>query len=125
MLQEGKAVASRSYTYSVSEMISDMLKSIKVQWSRANVDFKEPVILSDDALKKKLKLALETAQNIAVKKITKAAQIKPFEDKLDKLLDINRCRCDILLCKDLGCPDKCHRCKQFSRCGQCKKCKEC
>ena len=125
VLQEGKAVASRSYTYSVSEMISDMVKSIKVQWSRANIDFKEPVILPDAALRKKLMLAWETAQNIALKRITKAAQIKPFEDKLDKLLDITRCRCDILLCKDLGCPDKCHRCKKCSRCGQCKKCKEC
>ena len=125
VLQEGKAVANRSYTYSVSEMISDMVKSIRVQWSRANVDFKEPVILSDDAIKKKLKLAWETAQNISVKKISKAAQIKLFEDKLDKLLDITRCRCPILLCKDFGCPDKCSRCKQCGRCGQCKKCKEC
>ena len=125
VLQEGKAVASRSYTYSVSEMISDMVKSIKVQWSRANIDFKEPVILPDAALRKKLMLAWETAQNIALKRITKAAQIKPFEDKLDKLLDITRCRCDILLCTDFGCPDKCHRCKKCSRCGQCKKCKEC
>ena len=107
VLQEGKAVANRSYTYSVSEMISDMVKSIRVQWSRANVDFKEPVILSDDAIKKKLKLAWETAQNISVKKISKAAQIKLFEDKLDKLLDITRCRCPILLCKDFGCPEQC------------------
>ena len=125
ILQEDTSVSCRSYTYSMHELTSDMVKAVRDQWSRANVDFQPPVILSDDALKKKLKLAWETGQNIALKKITKAAQIKAFEDKLDRLLDITRCRCDILLCKEFGCPEKCPRCRQCGKFGQCKKCKEC
>ena len=104
ILQEDTSVSCRSYTYSMHELTSDMVKAVRDQWSRANVNFQPPVILSDDALKKKLKLAWETGQNI-----TKAAQIKAFKDKLDRLLDITRCRCDILLCKKFGCPEKCPR----------------
>lgn len=112
-------------TYPVNELSIEMAKAVMAQWQRANVGFQPPVVIAQDGLVKKIKLAWETASNIAWKRITKKAQIKTFEDKLDKLVDITKCRCDIISCEDFGCPESCRRCKDCGRCGACKKCKEC
>ena len=125
ILQEGTMKQGRSYTYGVGDVASDMTTILIAQWKRANADFKSPVVVSDEAIKLKLKLAWETAQQISVKKITKAVQIKAFEDKLDRLVDITKCHCDIILCENFNCIEQCRKCKTCKRCGTCKDCKDC
>ena len=126
VLQESShPTKTMSTTYPVNELSIEMAKAVVAQWQRANVGFQPPVVIAQDGLVKKIKLAWETANNIAWKRITKKAQIKTFEDKLDKLVDITKCRCDIISCEDFGCPESCRRCKDCGRCGACKKCKEC
>jgi hypothetical protein len=104
MLQEGNMRPGRSYSYQLQELVSDMTDALLAQWRRANIEFKPPVTITKYGIEKKLKLAWETAQKIASKHITKQNQIKAFEEKLDKLLDITKCKCVILLCQESGCP---------------------
>ena len=72
-----------------------MTNAVIAQWKKANVEFQPPVVIQEAAIKIILKTAWETAQKISLKKITKTGQNTVFEVKLDKLLDITKCRCDI------------------------------
>jgi hypothetical protein len=125
MLQEDTLKKGRSYSYPLTQLVQDMTTAVIDQYLRANKEFQPPVVVSERAIQIKLKTAWETAQKIAMKHLTKKSQIEAFEDKLDKLLDITKCRCSIKLCQDFGCPDKCSRCNKCDRCGTCKQCKEC
>ena len=125
MLQEDSSKKGRSYSYPMSELVQDMTTAVIEQFLRANKEFQPPVVVSERGIQIKLKTAWETAQKIAIKHFTKKSKIKAFEDKLDKLLDITKCRCSIKLCHDFGCPENCRRCSKCARCGTCKQCKEC
>ena len=43
------------------------------------------------------------AGDIAWKRVSKAKQIKTYEEKLDKLMDITKCRCEIITCMERQC----------------------
>ena len=108
----------------VKELSSKMAETVISQWLRANVEFSPPVVITAKQLEVKLKGFWETARDIAHKRITKKKQIESFEQKLDKILDITKCRCQILSCKDFDCKQNCRKCKNCNRCGECVKCLE-
>ena len=110
--------------YTVQELTVKMAQALTAQWKRANVAFHPPVTITDEAIKKKLNLAWETAMKIAKKKSNKV-QKETFESKLDKLVDITWCRCKITSCEELDCSKSCKKCSPCGRCGDCKKCKDC
>ena len=112
-------------SYTLSELARDMTAALMENWKRANAEFKFPVVISEKSIQDKLKLAWETVQKIVWKKITKKNQISTFEAKLDKLVDITKCKCQIQKCNIFGCPENCRKCSACGRCGQCRKCQEC
>ena len=79
--------------------------------------FKPPVVITEVTVVKKVKAAWETANKIVWKQITKKSQTQAFKNKLDKILDITKCRCTILACSQYGCAENCRRCKDCGRCG--------
>ena len=111
--------------YPVNSLVDDMATALTDQWHKANVDFKYPVVINDKSVKRKIKEAWSLATNIAWKRVTTKKQIETFESKLDKLLDITKCRCIIQCCEVFGCPTSCKSCKSCNRCGDCKLCTEC
>ena len=125
ILKEDTMRQGRSYSYPLTELVTDMTQAVITQYHRANQGFQPPVIISERAVCLKLKLAWETAQKIAKKHITKSSQIQAFESKLDRLLDILKCKCPIKLCQEFGCPEQCRRCRNCGQCGECKLCKDC
>ena len=90
-------------TYPLKYLARDMTEALLNVWHKANLQFCPPVVTAEDSIQKKLKLAWETLQNIAWKRVTKKSQIEAFEGKLDKLVDITKCRCEIVLCDSFGC----------------------
>ena len=57
---------------------------------------------STKCLKEKVQALWKTAQDVVRKRVKKAV-VSSFEAKLDKLLDITKCKCEIQTCKEIGC----------------------
>ena len=93
--------------YPVSELVIDMAKALSDQWLKANNSFVPPVVIGDLGIQKRLQTAWETLQKIVWKRKLKEAQVKEFEAKLDKLVDITKCKCEIETCESLNCPETC------------------
>ena len=127
LYQEEREIQEDTVKSSITlgELARDMTAALMENWKRANAEFKVPVVISEKAIQDKLKLAWETVQKIVWKKITKLTQISTFEAKLDKLVDITKCKCQIQPCQIFGCPEKYRKCSSCGRCGDCRKCKEC
>ena len=84
--------------YPVSELINDIYIQLHSQWMKANHLFEFPVIITEKAVKTKLKVLWSTATLIANKgKISKVKEIG-FEKKLDTLFDLLHCRCNYYSC---------------------------
>ena len=84
-------------------MARDIMISLLNQWSKANVQFMPPIIISEKAICDKIVRAWTTASKIALKKITKKVDVERFSRRLDKLFDLCRCQCPILTCTDIKC----------------------
>ena len=81
------------------------------QWSQSNALFMTPVVISQKTLSDKILTAWIKFRDISNRKETKEKIIKLWKGKLDKLLDITKCRCKILLCTDENSP-----CKELKKC---------
>ena len=81
------------------------------QWSQSNALFMTPVVISQKTLSDKILTAWIKFRDISNRKETKEKIIKLWEGKLDKLLDITKCRCKILLCTGENSP-----CKELKKC---------
>ena len=110
--------------YPVSELVIDMAKALSDQWLKANNSFVPPVVIGDLGIQKRLQTAWETLQKIVWKRKLKEAQVKEFEAKLDKLVDITKCKCEIETCESLNCPETCDKCKAVKTVisGMCQQC---
>ena len=83
--------------YSVNEMAREMLKILLHQWSKANAEFKYPVVLHEETIFLKLKKLWEDGVKVSQGRV-KLVEKQKFKDKLDKLLDLLSCKCSIQLC---------------------------
>ena len=103
--------------YTVKELIRDVAKGVNAMWIKANAEFVPPVVISTKGLEDRIEREWKMAGDIAWKRISKAKQIKTFEEKLDKLMDITKCRCEIITCMERQClgPVECW-CKDHITC---------
>ena len=110
--------------YPVSELVKDMSKALSEKWIKANSSFSPPVVVGELGIQKRLQTAWETLQKIVWNQKIKEAQVKDFEAKLDKLVNITKCKCEIKTCETLNCPENCAQCRavktvKSASCQQC------
>ena len=69
------------------------------------------MVVGELGIQKRLQTAWETLQKIVWKQKIKEAQVKDFEAKLDKLVNIAKCKCEIQTCETLKCSEHCDKCR--------------
>ena len=79
-------------------LMTQVADSILAQWRKSNVKFAPPVVISREALSKRLQTAWTSISAIARGKAKKADK-EQWEAKLDKLLDVTVCQCEITVCQ--------------------------
>ena len=87
------------------DLAKELAPLIVAQWSKSNIKFTPPVIISEDSLVRKVERMWTKVQDVARGRTTKKEKER-VESLLDKLLDITTCNHTILLCQELGsgCP---------------------
>ena len=126
LFQEQKLLVNNTAkrNYLMSDLVKDMSRVLTEQWLKANKSFSPPVVVGELAIQKRLYTAWETLQKIVWGQKIKEAQVKEFEAKLDKLLNIAKCKCEIDTCETLKCTENCDKCKTVRTVGR-TACKEC
>ena len=99
LLKETNTAYSNKFT-PTSVLVKAILIEIKERWQRANFKFKCPVIVQDQGILDKLAALWDKAYKISCHKVTIQKDITKFEDQLDRLLDITKCRCPLYDCED-------------------------
>ena len=87
-------VDKRNYT--VKELCFDLADKVLAQWVKANALFVFPVIINKKSLSTKILTDWQMAQKVSNNKGTKK-EIEKFDEKLDKLYDLTKCRCQMIL----------------------------
>ena len=72
-------------------------------WKRAKLNFRPHVVVSERTLLRTLESALRKASDIARKRVTSVNEVKEMTEKLDKLLDLARCKSSIMTCDQADC----------------------
>ena len=90
---------------SARDLAKELAPLIVAQWSKSNIKFTPPVIISEDSLVRKVERMWTKVQDVARGRTTKKEKER-VESLLDKLLDITTCNHTILFCHELGsgCP---------------------
>jgi hypothetical protein len=78
--------------------VTQVADSVLAQWSKSNSKLSPPVIITGTALSMRLKTAWDNISLIARGKAKKADKFR-WEEKLDKLLDLTVCQCEISICQ--------------------------
>src|SRR5688572_16109171 len=92
--------------YSNDQLVTDLMTGILAQWCRANPKFTEPVINTHTRIKAKLKSMWEQGNKVSLGRANLEEKDR-FMEKLDRLMDILTCKCDIKSCADAGCNSAC------------------
>ena len=95
-----------TYSFRIKELINDIYSELKNQWLKANHRFQYPVTISEQEVKRKLKVLWEGGIRAGFNKVGKANNAKFIED-LDTLFDITQCRCSITTCVENACDATC------------------
>ena len=74
-----------------------MTLALSSQWEKANCKLVHPVIIQEFSIKIKLKYLWETAVKISLRNVKKSIKDR-FIPKLDKLIDILSCKCEMMFC---------------------------
>ena len=88
--------------YPVNILVRDIVPVLVAQWTKANAEFKFPVIIHHEALCGRVKRLWEEGVKFSQGQ-GKLINKQNFSNKLDKLMDIIKCQCPIQLCSELGC----------------------
>jgi hypothetical protein len=94
--QEDRVTAKTNYPD--KELTLDVARSVENQWLKANSELVSPKVISLKSLQRSLEKDWKKAKDIVWKRLNKKSEIATFEARLDKLLDISKCRCEIQLC---------------------------
>ena len=126
LFQEEKMLLkeTKKKNYPVSELVKDMSKALSETWIKANSSFSPPVVVGELGIQKRLQTDWETLQKIVWNQKIKEAQVKEFEAKLDKLVNLTKCKCEIHTCVNLKCSENCDKCKAVRTVGRAA-CQEC
>ena len=81
----------------VSILMLQVAESVLAQWSKSNIKFSPPVIVTRNALAQKLQTAWDSSSLISRGRAKKTDKLW-LEAKLDKLLDLTVCQCEVSLC---------------------------
>ena len=87
----------------VNDLMTEVATSVIKQWQISNNKLKPPVIVTNRALRLRLKTAWENVGRIARGKAEDSVKVK-WDAKLDKLLDLTVCQCEIVLCTSSNSP---------------------
>ena len=104
LLKEQTMMYRKHYTN--RDIANDLSLLVLAQWSKANAKFVYPVIVDKAYLPVKIRRLWEKVEDIAWKR-AKGKQKEDLESYLDRLFDITRCRCSIVLCESTlsECPE--------------------
>ena len=86
-----------SSNQSTMGMLEKVLEQIKVRWKRANFKFQPPLTAQDKSILDRLSSLWEKCSKIARDRASVKDKIK-FEEGLDKLFDITKCKCPFVSC---------------------------
>ena len=89
--------------YPIDELVKEMTTALLKQWEKANISFSPPITISEKGVQSRLKRAWETVQKIVWKRKIKEDNVREFESKHDKLIDITKYKCEIKSCNSFGC----------------------
>jgi hypothetical protein len=98
--------ATNARNYSGDQLVDEVTEGMLAIWERANAKFCEPVINTKRRIKTKVKALWEQATEIALGR-GRLDEKHKFIEKLDRLVDILNCKCDIIYCAEFGCGDGC------------------
>ena len=83
-----------------SVLVKAIMMEVKARWNRASSKFQPPITVQDKGVQEKLAVLWDKAQKISCKNITSQKEISRFEEQLDKLVDLIKCKCPIYDCND-------------------------
>ena len=92
--------------YKIDQLVTEVTEGMLALWKRANPQFCEPVINTKRRIKSKVRALWEKATQFA-RGIGKLDEKHNFIERLDRLLDILNCKCDIVYCAEFGCSHEC------------------
>ena len=109
--------------FAVKRLVSSIREEVVMLWSKANAQFKAPVIIANSSIDRKLEVAWTALGNVAWKRggMIKEKDRAKFMDKLDFLFDIASCSHNILACSEMDCEG----CKQGAHMPECSCRREC
>ena len=106
--------------YPIEKLAGDITADVIKLWRKANDLFQPPVIFAERSIERKISVAWKAAVEIANGK-KKESQKNTFQEKLDYLLDIASCSCNIILCEEANCPGCSDRVHCVCKCSREKK----
>ena len=87
-------------------LVHEVSEEVLKRWREANPKFEFPIILKDDVVKLKISKLLDDHNHYARGNGKKKYRDR-FVNDLDKLFNILRCNCSIMVCSKFGCPAEC------------------
>lgn len=88
----------------MKKLFSSVAKDVLLIWSQGNPEFCPPVVTSERSLAERIEKSWNTLLSICHGRETKKKIVESWTEKLDKLFDIVKCKCNITLCSDAESP---------------------
>jgi len=92
--------------HNLIDIVHEVSEEVLKRWREANPKFEFPIILKDDVVKLKISKLLDDHNHYARGNGKKKYRDR-FVNDLDKLFNILRCNCSIMVCSKFGCPAEC------------------
>ena len=84
----------------MKKLFSSVAKDVLLIWSQGNPEFCPPVVTSERSLAERIEKSWNTLLSICHGRETKVKIVESWTEKLDKVFDIVKCKCNIILCSD-------------------------
>ena len=88
----------------MKKLFSSVAKDVLLIWSQGNPEFCPPVVTSERSLAERIEKSWNTLLSICHGRETKKKIVESWTEKLDKVFDIVKCKCNITLCSDAESP---------------------
>jgi len=94
------------HDHNLIDIVHEVSEEVLKRWREANPKFEFPIILKDSIVKLKISKLLDDHNHYARGNGKKKYRDR-FINDLDKLFNILRCNCSIMVCSKFGCPAEC------------------
>ena len=88
----------------MKKLFSSVAKDVLLIWSQGNPEFCPPVVTSERSLAERIEKSWHTLLSICHGRETKVKIVESWTEKLAKVFDIVKCKCNIILCSDAQSP---------------------